>query len=223
MIKILIFSINNYYLAKYLKNRESSYLFIGSLMIALNYIMEPIIIFLIPIYAAVFYFSCDEFCYRKRLTQFFVFIFPTIAAAFSLSYISWIYDRGFRLIYLKNDFLSTAVKYSGYKGIYQFLINTFPQIVMFALPYLFILLWILIYKGITRSYFYFYLMPIFLHTLRYILIDFKADYRFYIIYLLYAFFYFILFKSEIRKYIKIIFLLIFILNSSFLIYKMFII
>ena len=221
MIKIFIFSLNNYFLAKYLKIRESSYLFIGSLLIALNYIIEPIIIFIIPLYAAVFYFSCDEYCYRKRLTQFFVFIFPTIAAVFSLSYISWIYDRGFRLIYLNNDLFSTAVKYSGYKGIYQFLINTSSQMVIFALPYIFMFFWILLYKGITKSYFYIYLMPIFLHTLRYIVIDFKADYRFYIIYLLYAFFYFILFKSEIRKSIKIIFILIFILNSAFLIYKIF--
>src|SRR6056297_148187 len=90
MYSIIIFSLSSYYLANYFKYRETAYLFIGSLLTAFSYILEPVIIFLLPIYAALFYFSCDENCYKKRLAQIFIFVFPSAAAIFSLSYISWL-------------------------------------------------------------------------------------------------------------------------------------
>ncbi len=154
MISLFLFSLSSYYLAKYLKDRVVSYLFLGSLITALFYILEPSIIFLLPFYASVFYFSCNEYCSKKRLTQLFVFLFPTVAASFSLSYISWIYGRGFRFIYLKDILFGTPVEYSGVDLVFSFFTDFSIDMLFYLLIYIFMLIWIIYKKGFSKPFIY---------------------------------------------------------------------
>ncbi|MDZ7673084.1 MAG: hypothetical protein U5K53_09695 [Halanaerobiales bacterium] len=222
MIKILIFSLSSYYLSNYLKERKVSYLFIGSLINAIFYILEPVIIFLMPFYASIFYFSCNNYCSKKRLSQLFVFVFPTIAAAFSLSYISWIYGRGFRFIYLNGNLFGTAVEYSGnVNNIFSFLTNFSTKLLFCILAYIFMLIWIIYKKGAAEPFIYLYLMPIFLYVAKQILENYNADLIFYSLYLFFGLFYFILFKTEMNIFTKLVFYLVLVFNFFYLIYNLY--
>jgi len=221
MIRIFLFSLSSYYLAKYLKDRVVSYLFLGSLITAFFYMLEPVIIFFLPFYASVFYFSCNEYCSKKRLSQLFVFVFPTAAAAFSLSYISWIYGRGFRFIYLKDNLFGTAVEYSGVDLVFSFVTDFSVDKLFLMLIYFFMLIWIIYKKGFSKPFIYVYLMPILLYEVKHMLENYNPGPIFFSLYLLFGLFYFWLFKTEINKSTKFVFYLLLFFNSFYLIYNIY--
>jgi len=221
MIKLLIFPLSSYYLAKYLKERLVSYLFIGSLLTALLYMYEPSIIFLMPFYASIFYLSCNDFCSKKRLSQLFVFVFPTAAAVFSLSYISWIYGRSFRFIYIKDSLFETAVGYSGKNILFYFLTNLSFEILFYLLIYISVLIWILYRKGFSNPNLYIYLMPVFFYAVKKSVENYNAEPSFYILYFLFAVLFFYIYKNEINISSKFVFYLFSFFNSLYLVYKIY--
>ena len=220
MINILLLSLSSYYLARYLKYREPSYLFIGSLITAMCYIIDPVIIFLLPVYASVFYFSCHNSCTKKRISQLFVFVFPTAAAVFSLSYISWIYGRGFRFIYLDGSLFERSVEYSNLSSSFSISSISF-YLLFYVLSYIIMLIWLIYKKGPFRPFIYLYLMPIFFYLAKYIVGNYKADLSFYSLYFFYGLFYFLLFKIEMNILTKFIFYLSLVFNSFLIIYNLY--
>jgi len=217
MINMLLLSVINYFCALFFKTNKTAYLFMASLMIAIMYILEPLIIFMLPIYVTIFAFVSEEKNLYHRLAQSFTFAFPPLAAIFFLSYTSWIYDRGFKLSLINNDFINQAVYYSGYRNSLYFFVNLLSGLSYYVFSYILFGLWVIISKKYTTPFIYIYLTPIFFHFTKYYLLDFKLDYRAYLLYFTITILFFNLFHSEMEKRIKFVLGMILFINLIWLV------
>lgn len=183
MIELIVFAAANYFLVAYFKKEETAYLYIGSLMLALVYVLAPAVIFLLPLYSLIFYFELVFKNSEKAWAQLFTFILPSLAAIFSLSYISWLYGRGFRLIYLNDALFNSVSLYSGNLDYQAFISALFSNIIFLALSYLPVLLYFVFKKGFNKPYLYLFLMPALWQFTGYFTTGLKAELSFYMLYL----------------------------------------
>lgn len=196
IFKLLIFSFANYLLTEYFKEKETAYLFLGSLMTALVYLLLPEFIIILPFYVVIFFFALDQKEKKKRSAQLMTFLMPTVAAMFSLSYISWVYGYGMRLIYLSDSIfdLSAAGVFS--LDFKSFLLNLSKNLPVVSLIYLFVFFWLLFKKTPIRVYIYLYLSPVLLYLGYSYIYGTNSGIIFYVPMLLLSLFYFIIFSDE---------------------------
>lgn len=212
IIKLIIFSYANYLLTEYFKEKETAYLFLGSLSIALFYILMPEFILLIPYYSLIFFFALDKKEKGKRTAQLLTFLMPTAAAAFSLSYISWIYGYGFRLVYLSGSLFNTSIE-----GIFNLnlgfaLENLLRNMPLMSLIYIFIFIWLIIKKSLSKVYIYLYLSPLLLLLSYAFIYNLSPGIYFYVPTLIFPFLFFMIFFREFSTAAKRSYYFIFIIN-----------
>lgn len=196
IFKLIIFSYANYLLTEYFREKETAYLFLGSMTTALVYLLLPEFIIIFPFYLIIFFLALDEKEKKKRPAQLLTFSMPTLAAVFSLSYISWVYGYGMRLIYLSGSIFDLSKKGVFKLDLGLFLANLSKNIPIIALIYLFILLWLLFEKTPFRVYIYLYFSPILLYIAYSYLYGANAGIVFYVPMLLLSLFFFIIFSEE---------------------------
>lgn len=212
MIELIVFAAANYFLVAYFKKEETAYLYLGSLILALTYILTPVVIFLLPLYSLIFYFQLVFKDKDKAWAQLFTFILPSLAVVFSLSYISWLYGNGFRLIYLNNGLFNSVTLYSGNLDYYAFASNLISNLIFIALSYFTVLLYFIFKKGLNKPYLYLFIMPVLLQFIGYFTTGLKTDISFYIIYLFFVMIFLILFSDELSLKLKRIYSLAVISN-----------
>ncbi|MGM0499548.1 MAG: hypothetical protein ACQERL_04975 [Bacillota bacterium] len=196
IFKLIIFSYANYLLTEYFREKETAYLFLGSMTTALVYLLLPEFIIIFPFYLIIFFLALDEKEKKKRPAQLLTFSMPTLAAVFSLSYISWVYGYGMRLIYLSGSIFDLSKEGAFNLNFKLFSVNLSKNIPIIALIYLFILLWLLFKKTPFRVYLYLYLSPIILYTGYSYLYGINAGIVFYVPMLLLSLFFFVIFSEE---------------------------
>jgi hypothetical protein len=220
IFKLIIFSYANYLLTEYFREKETAYLFLGSITTALVYLLLPEFIIIFPFYLIIFFFALDEKEKKKRLAQLLTFSMPTLAAVFSLSYISWVYGYGMRLIYLSGSIFDLSKEGVFSLNFKLFLVNLSKNIPIIVLIYLFILLWLLFKKSPFRVYIYLYLSPILLYIAYSYLYGINAGIIFYVPMLLLSLYFFIIFSEDfslsMQRFFYVFLLINFVILSLYL-------
>lgn len=214
IFKLIIFSFANYFLTKYFKEKETAYLFLGSLTTALVYLLLPEFIIILPFYIVIFFFALDQKEKKKRPAQLMTFLMPTLAAVFSLSYISWVYGYGMRLIYLSESIFNLSAAGVFALNFNDFLLNLFKNIPIISLIYLFVFFWLLFKKTPLRVYIYLYLSPILLYIGYSYIYGNNSGIIFYVPMLLFALFYFLIFSDEFSSTVERFFYFFLIINFT---------
>jgi hypothetical protein len=196
IFKLIIFSFANYFLTEYFKEKETAYLFLGSLTTALVYLLLPEFVIILPFYIVIFFFALDQKEKKKRPAQLMTFLMPTLAAVFSLSYISWVYGYGMRLIYLSGSIFDLSAAGVFALNFKDFLLILAKNIPLISLIYIFVFFWLLFKKTPFRVYVYLYLSPILLYIGYSYIYGINAGVIFYVPMLLFSLFYFLIFLDE---------------------------
>jgi len=212
IFKLIIFSFANYFLTEYFKEKETAYLFLGSLTTALFYLLLPEFIIVLPFYIVIFFFALDQKEKKKRPAQLMTFLMPTLAAAFSLSYISWVYGYGMRLIYLSGSIFDLSAVGVFSLNFNSFLLNLAKNIPVVSLIYLFMFFWLLFKKTPIRVYVYLYLSPVLLYVGYSYINGNNPGIIFYVPMLLFSLFYFLIFSDEFSLTMERFFYFFLILN-----------
>jgi hypothetical protein len=218
MLSLIFFSICNYFFGAYFISEKTHNLFLGGLFLGAAYIFAPDLIIIIPFYVLVFALFNH---YSKKIKKVLIFtaLMPTAAAAFSLSYLSWLNQNGFKLIYQNNSVLSFRYSFSGSLDWQNWLLKQLILIIIICLPYLYLIVREVINKNLNRPYLYLLLLPFLWQFLRFNLYGSNDNIYFYLIYWFHFLLFFKLFYKEIKTgEKKIIFLTViiaFIFNSLY--------
>jgi hypothetical protein len=218
MLSLIFFSICNYFFGEYLKNEKTHYLFLGGLTLAATYLAAPDLILLIPIYLLIFAVFND---YSKKIKKVLIFtaLMPTTAAVFSLSYLSWLNQNHFKLIYQKQSVFNYRHSFSGNLDWQSWLLRQLFLLIIICLPYLYLLFREIIKKKLNKPYFYLLLLPFLWQFLRFNLYGSNDNIYFYLVYWLHFILFLKLFFNEIKlrekRIISLTIILAFIFNSFY--------
>lgn len=218
MLSLIFFSICNYLFASYFRYEKTHYLFLGGLSLAAAYLFAPDLILIIPFYMLIFVLFNH---YSKKIKKVLIFtaLMPTAAAAFSLSYLSWLNQNNFKLIYQNSSVLSFRHSFSGSLDWQSWLLKQLLLIIIISLPYIYLIVREAVKKNFYKPYFYLLLLPFLWQFLRFNLYGSNDNIYFYLIYWLHFILFYKLFSNGINiKEKRIIFstvIIAFIFNSLY--------